>query len=213
MNTYTKKRGNEVTQRRKEREKIYRKKQIVRAAERVFAKMGFQGATIKEIALEAELSVGTIYNFFISKEALYSEIITSRLDEMRGEVLSKIRAVDDVKERLKTMLLSQSAFIEKNRDFFIIFLRDQNRFTWSLAEYLGEEISMRYQRYLGTLKEIFKEGIRKGSFKHYDPGDLAEAWGGLCNTFFFKWLTEKPKWTLKNKALTLYEIFMRGVEK
>ncbi len=213
MNTDPNQSRRRVTLRRKERERAHRERHILHVAERVFAKKGFQGATIQEIATESELAVGTIYNFFSSKESLYSKIITSRLDEMRQEVLEKTQEIKDTKGRLKAMLETQSAFIEKNRDFFIIFLRDQNRFPWSLAKEMGEEVSMRYQRYLETLKTIFKEGIERGAFKAYEPEDLAEAWGGLCNTFFFKWLTERPKWDLKLKASVIYDLFMRGVER
>ncbi len=213
MNKHTEKGNNHVTLRRKERERAHRERQILRVAERVFAKKGFQAATIQEIAIESELAVGTIYNFFSSKESLYSKIITSRMDEMRQEVLEKTQNIEDVKKRLKTMLQVQSVFIEKNRDFFIIFLRDQNRFPWFLAKDLGKEVSIRYQRYLGTLKTLFNEGIQKGVFREHDAEDLAEAWGGICNTFFFKWLTERPRWALTTKALIIYELFMRGVEK
>ena len=213
MNNRTDKKGRRsITMRRKEREKAQRERLILRSAEKVFAKKGFQGATIQEIAAESELAVGTIYNFFSSKEALYSEIITSRLTEMRQEVLGKTQEIPDVRKRLKTMLELQSSFIEKNRDFFIIFLRDHNRYPWSLAKDLGEEVSRRYQLYLETLRTLFMEGIQKGIFKAYDPEDLAEAWGGLCNTFFYKWLLERPPWDLKTKSKTIYELFMRGVE-
>ncbi len=201
-----------VTLRRKERERLQRQRHILKTAEKVFAKKGYQGATIQEIATEAELAVGTIYNFFASKDALYSEIITSRLDEMHETVLSKIDPIHDPKDQLKEMLLSQAAFIEKNRNFFIIFFRDQNRFPLSLKTAFGQEVFARYQRYLETLKNIFTQGIRQEVFKPFDPEDLAEAWGGLCNTFFFKWLTEKPDWTLNSKAMTLYELFIHGVE-
>jgi len=211
MNMRTQKKPS-VTLRRKEREKAQRERLILRVAERVFAKKGFQGATIQEIAAESELAVGTIYNFFNSKEALYSKIITSRLTEMRQEVLGKTQGIEDVKIRLKTMLHLQSSFIEKNKDFFIIFLRDHNRYPWSLAKDLGEEVSRRYRRYLDTLQVLFREGIQSGVFKAHDPEDLAEAWGGLCNTFFYKWLMEKPDWDLKAKAETIYELFMRGIE-
>ncbi len=202
-----------ITLRRKERERLQREQQILKAAEKVFAKKGFQKATIQEIAEESELAVGTIYNFFSSKESLYSKIIMTRLTEMRQEVLNKTQEIADVKKRLKTMLLVQSGFIEKNKDFFIIFLRDRNRFPWSLAKDLGEEVAKRYQHHLETLQAIFKEGIQKGTFRNHDPEDLAEAWGGLCNTFFFKWLMEKQKWDLKTKALTIYDLFMNGVGK
>jgi len=203
----------DVIHRRKEREKSQRRKKILKAAEKVFAKRGFQGATIQEIALEAELSVGTIYNFFSGKDGLYSVILTSHLDEMREKVLRHITPINNVKDRLKAMLFFQSEFIEKNRNFFIIFFRDQSRFPWAPAKELEKEVTLRYERFLKTLRDIFEEGIEKNIFKPFPPEDLAEAWGGLCNAFFFKWLTEKSKWPLKSKVMTIYEIFMNGVEK
>jgi AcrR family transcriptional regulator len=202
-----------VTQRRKDREKSFRQQEIFQAAEKIFAKRGFQGATIVEIAAEAELSVGTIYNFFESKEKLYSEIITQRLDEMRQEVLGKVEGIQDIRQRLRKILLVQAAFIEKNRDFFIIFLRDQNRFPWTLAKDFGKEVAARYDHYLESLTGIFMEGIQEGIFNPFDPADMAEALAGMCNAFFYKWLLEKPDWTLKSKGLKLYKMFMDGVEK
>ena len=92
-------------------------------------------------------------------------------------------------------------------------MRDQNRFPWTLAKDFGQEIASRYNRYLKTLADIFKEGIQKGVFKTFDPEDMAEAWAGMCNAFFYKWLQEKPDWTLKDKSLKLHEIFMGGVSK
>jgi len=202
-----------VTQRRRDREKSLRQHEILQAAEKIFARRGFQGATIVEIATEVELSVGTIYNFFESKEKLYSEIITHRLDEMRLEVLEKIEGIQDTCQRLKIIILAQAAFIEKNRNFFIIFLRDQNRFPWTLAKDFGREVATRYDRYLETLAGIFKEGIQNGVFNPFDPADMAEALAGMCNAFFYKWLLEKPDWTLKDKGLKLYKMFMDGVAK
>ena len=201
-----------ATQRRKEREKAQRQRQILKAAEKIFAEKGFNGATIQEIALEAELAVGTIYNFFPSKEKLYSMIINSRLDEMREKVMSRIESIPDVKERLKGMLFFQAEFIEKNRDFFLIFFQVQNQLPWTFTKNLGKDVAQRFERYLGTLEAIFKEGVEKNVFKPLSPSDLAEAWAGLCNTFFFKWVSEKPKWSLRSKALTVFEIFMYGVE-
>ena len=200
-----------VTRRRRERERAQRERQIVRAAERIFAKKGFQGATIQEIAQEAELSVGTIYNFFESKEKLYSTIITSRLDEMRDAVLSRIHTVENAWEQLKIMLDYQAEFIERNREFFIIFLQAQNRFAWTFAKELDEEVAKRFKRYLETLESIFTAGIKEGTMRPLSAEDLAEAWAGMTNAFFLKWLEEKPRWSLKSKAVLIFEIFMHGV--
>ena len=60
---------------RKEREKQRRIKEIVDAAELIFFLKGFKNATMDEIAQQAELSKGTLYLYFKSKDHLYSQII------------------------------------------------------------------------------------------------------------------------------------------
>ncbi len=59
---------------RKEREKIQRREEIVQAAERVFFSNGFDKATMDDIAEGAELSKGTLYLYFKSKEDLHMAV-------------------------------------------------------------------------------------------------------------------------------------------
>jgi AcrR family transcriptional regulator len=53
---------------RKEREKEQRRELILDAAEKIFFSKGFPAATVDDIAAQAELSKGTIYLYFKSKE-------------------------------------------------------------------------------------------------------------------------------------------------
>ena len=64
---------------RKEREKQMRRDTIVRAAEAVFFEKGLRAATLDEVAEKAEVSKGTIYLYFPSKEDLYCALITRGL--------------------------------------------------------------------------------------------------------------------------------------
>lgn len=65
---------------RKQREKERRRKDIVDAAERVFFSQGMENATMDDVAEEAELSKGTLYIYFQSKEDLYLAITKRGLD-------------------------------------------------------------------------------------------------------------------------------------
>lgn len=56
---------------RKEREKEARREEILNAAEKVFFEKGLAVATMDEVAERAELSKGTIYLYYRSKEDLY----------------------------------------------------------------------------------------------------------------------------------------------
>jgi AcrR family transcriptional regulator len=53
---------------RKEREKMMRRRAILDAAKKVFVAKGFAGATMENIAEEAEFSPATIYLYFKNKD-------------------------------------------------------------------------------------------------------------------------------------------------
>lgn len=59
---------------RREREKEYRRNEILNAAEKIFFSKGIQYATMDEVAEEAELSKGTLYIYFKSKEEIFGGI-------------------------------------------------------------------------------------------------------------------------------------------
>jgi AcrR family transcriptional regulator len=55
--------------------------QLLKAAGRVFARRGFQGATLDEIAEEAGLSKGALYYNFDSKDQLFLSLLEQRIRE------------------------------------------------------------------------------------------------------------------------------------
>ncbi|MBW2283651.1 MAG: helix-turn-helix transcriptional regulator, partial [Deltaproteobacteria bacterium] len=59
---------------RKEREKEMRQRQIITAAEKIFSAKGFRGATMEDIAREAELSPGALYTYYNKKDDLYASL-------------------------------------------------------------------------------------------------------------------------------------------
>lgn len=60
---------------RKEREKEQRKEEILDAAQRIFFEKGLLAATMDEIAEAAELSKGTLYLYYSSKEDIYLAVM------------------------------------------------------------------------------------------------------------------------------------------
>lgn len=59
------------TSERKKREKLKRRESIIDAAEKVFFSKGFEATTMDDIAEQSELSKGTLYLYFKSKEDLH----------------------------------------------------------------------------------------------------------------------------------------------
>jgi len=79
----------EVIRQRKKREKDQRIQGILSAAKKVFFSKGYLKTTMDEIAFEAEVSKPTIYQYFRTKDELYSALMLPFLEEF-GSQFEKI---------------------------------------------------------------------------------------------------------------------------
>ena len=101
-----------------------RREQIVEAATRVFAQKGFRRATTREVAREAGISEGTIYNYFEDKDALLMAIL-QRLNETerRAEDFEE-GMVTDFEGFLRDYLSRRMSLIWENREVFRVVLSE-----------------------------------------------------------------------------------------
>ncbi len=198
---------------RKEREHLVHRREILRAAEKVFAVKGFFHTTMNEIAREAEFGTGTLYHFFKSKEDLYFSLIDEKVEEVnrltRTELLEKVSPI----KRIRKVLRLQFEFVEKNRDFFKIYISERNRFEWTVKDDLGKGIYDKMVTYIDLLARVMKEGIRSGELKPLNPLDMAHGLVGIVNSFMFEWLISPKPYPLASKIEAVLEIFLRGTEK
>ena len=198
---------------RKEREHLVHRKEILLAAERVFATKGFFPTTMSEIAEEAEFGTGTLYKYFKSKEDLYFTLIDEKVGEINRLVKAELSQKTSVIERIKKVLGLQFEFIEQNRDFFRIYISERNRFEWTVKDDLGKGIHDKMVTYIRILAQVIKEGMKEGEFKPMDPIDLAHALVGIVNSFVFEWLISPQSYPLSSKMDTVLEIFLKGTQR
>ena len=79
-----------------------RRSQILRAGMVCFAKCGFHRTSMQDISEEAGISVGLIYRYFTSKEAVISAMTAEHKREL-GEVLERARLAPTLLHSLETI--------------------------------------------------------------------------------------------------------------
>lgn len=127
---------------RRERRIAARQSQILDAAERVFAARGYHGATTREIAAAADVSEGTLYNYFANKHDLFLALLHSRTDELIQSIAG-VRA-DSVEEALVQVLAGQFSHMRTHRQFRL-FLQEA-RLDPDLNHHLATDILPRISR-------------------------------------------------------------------
>ena len=98
-----------------------RREQILEAAAAVFSDKGYERATTRDIADAADVSEGTLYNYFASKQDLLLAVAGAFADEVIAGIAS-IRA-DDI-AGMMTALMTQRFRGGRERRLFIFFLHE-----------------------------------------------------------------------------------------
>lgn len=98
---------------RRSRRAERRRQEIMEAAARVFARHGYERATTREIAGEAGISEGTIYNYFASKQQLLLEL-AEMVQEKLGAIVPQPQGVADTRSAVQEALERVLAVIAEN---------------------------------------------------------------------------------------------------
>lgn len=148
---------------RKEREKEHRKEEIIDAAQKVFFEKGLLGTTMDEIAEAAELSKGTLYLYYKSKEDLYLAVMmrgTLKLTEMFQVV---VESPDSTLQKIVNFGAAYSEFFKTNPNFFRMFHFFQlPHFHKQVSEEMNEVCSVGNRKVWDLVIGLFQKAIDEG---------------------------------------------------
>lgn len=204
-------------QERKEREKERRRQQIIVAAKRVFSDKGFNKATMEDIAKEAELSPGTLYLYFKNKEELYASLSLRILQYLHIRV-SHVHREPDTNPVKKLDALMVAMYDVYDFDPLIIidmFHLQSSETLKNLSQDLMQEIKDLSKKSIGSIADIFEEGIETGVFLKHHPNALADIFWSLFSGVVLweesKKIVNERKDYLKETLKTAFEIFKGGI--
>lgn len=199
---------------RKEREKIRHRQEILAAAENVFVRKGFFNTTMSEIALAAEFGVGTIYQYFPSKEELYTTLILEQADAIMDALIFSPRKAPDPVSKIKTLIQEQLKIFEANKGFIRLMAAEIDTPTApeGTRGQLRLGVDSYYQRFLEANEKIFSEGIKLGVFQNFPPRKMAVALQGIVNGFVSEWYRSGFQDNLSDNSDLILKIFLESVE-
>jgi len=198
---------------RKEREYNARRKEILKAAEKVFAQNGFHNSTVAEIARASEFAIGTLYQFFKNKEELYYTMMIEKFDLLYTTLVTNTGTTKKCFEKLTSVVEVVFSFIENNVDFFKIFTWELNVLVTGMENELKQELINKHFSYIKIISNIIKEGIHEGELKEGNADDLSSALVGMMNVFSFNWLLNQQQGSLMAKAPAVINLFLNGASR
>ena len=196
-----------------------RRQQIMDAAKKVFASKGFGGATIENIAEEAEFSPATLYLYFKSKDELLASLNLKMLQTLIAKmehVRDKKRLSPEKKIRALEKALYEVYLTDPLNVVNVLRFQSKERLR-NLSPELASRIRDCTQKYMKAIAEIFEDGIKEGSFLDRHPAAFADiVWGlftGLVLLEDTKNGLNPPKDLLRPTLELALEIIGRGIKK
>ncbi|NCO67618.1 MAG: hypothetical protein COY75_07350 [Nitrospirae bacterium CG_4_10_14_0_8_um_filter_41_23] len=189
---------------------------ILDAALRTFVKRGYPETKVAEIASEAKVAEGTIYNYFPSKEDLLLALFDEKWNAIIHEVKSKINRLDDPNKKLKAIFSSVVRMFRKNRQLAEIFMIDIKQSSIFLNNYTIKRIV----DFLDLIEEILEEGKREGMYRKDLNTRVAKMIiFGAAQGILLSWVLSEStavknktfKFSLYQAAKTLKDVFKSGL--
>ncbi|WP_309132943.1 TetR/AcrR family transcriptional regulator [Brevibacterium sp.] len=183
---------------------------ILRSARDTFATKGFDGASIRDIAQAAGLSLSALYYYFPSKQdALYELVHTaySWYIEHGQTVISE--AGDDVLDRFAASVRYLVRYRIENVSVSTVLLRDTERLEGENAA----AVKTLQRQARAVLGDVIAAGVDAGRFTVDDPQLATRAVLSICNSLSI-WYRPTGELTPEQieRDFTLYALRIVGVE-
>jgi len=192
---------------RRERKRQQTLDHLAQTAYRLFETLGYDAVTMEQIAAQADVAKGTLYNHFPVKEALLAHRFHGELAATLAELRPALRALPSFAQRLARILHASAHWSESHRAYLGPYLR------YRLATLQpGARDGGRYPR--SGLHELFASMIAEaqssGQLRSDLPAErLAHQLQFLHLSAMLRWL-DRPGTTLRAEFDAAIALFLHG---
>ena len=142
----------------------------------MFFENGFHHATVDSVAERAEVSKGTVYLYFESKEALLAHLLLEGLEDLIAELDQAYAATGDLPadEQLTTLAQAYLDFFRRDPQYFpFLMAMDRGRFQEAIPPPLYQQILEASLEGLSLAVRVVERGCETGAFNCRDPQKAA----------------------------------------
>ncbi len=153
-----------------------RRAEILRAAARVFRRLGLAKAGMREIAEEAGLSPGNLYHYFSGKDQILLFCQERTLERLLDAVGRATRGDGSAADRLRQVLRAHLHAMLDDLDGATAHLEVE-----ALPQALRAPVIARRDAYERALRSMVAQGVARGEFGPCDPALVTRAMLGAVN--------------------------------
>lgn len=185
--------------------------EIMRIGATLFKEVGYENATVDEIARRANMDRATLYYYFKGKQELFREMVNVA-------TANNVAAAEDIAARpdppdIKLRKLIKSLFDSYERDYpylFVYLEQDISRLTIDQSAWSTEILNLN-NRFDKAVVSIIREGRLAGLFvSHGSDKILAAGILGMCN-WSHRWFNPEGATKASDIAAVFADMVLAGI--
>lgn len=183
-----------------------------REAAALFARRGYSGTSMSDIARRVGVRKASLYNYYPSKADLLLALLESSLEAWERACRQALQREGAVEERLASYLAAAVNFARRNPQALGIIRLAAGQIPGELRRRVRALLARHEADWRELLTKLFAEAVERGEVRPADPYELGLFWsafvdGILINQVF---VTAKAERMIANLQ-PLWQLFWRGL--
>ena len=183
---------------------------ILQAAQKLFARNGYDGTTTKELAEKAGIAEGTLFRHFTNKKAILVEVATQGWIELLTDLLTELSEMASY-EAISHLMYKRMLRLGDNYDMMrVCFMEVQ--FHPDLRDRIQAEV---VSKMTDVAEAFFQTAMDRGVYRRMNPRVIAQVFLGMFVVAGFSHETivqpGASPMEMKDMAEGLADIFLNGV--
>ena len=199
------------TLKRRDREKIARRNDILKAALSVFAKKTYESATLDEIAEKAEYGKGTLYNYFKSKEDIFINLMLHGTNQFEKTVIKAVKHGKNCREKMKNIVRESLKFSAQNSDFYRVLLKEYGRFALAAKGNFKKNMLKSHSSLIRVIADVIEQGIKKSEIRKMDSQKVAAYFVNMIHKLIWETKCFNSKIVSDKEVDFMISLFFDGV--
>ena len=194
-------------------DKDRKRRDILQAAMRVFARDGYHRAKMEAVAEEAGIGKGTVYEYFKSKTDLFLVLHDHMLAELKDFYMKELAGIQQPAAILERFIAVAFQTFRVWEPFFLVF------FDFWAEGGRGEQQALLQTRLReayavarADVAAIIAAGVKDGSFRCDNPSLTATSILATLDGLVLQWLCDRDAFDLDAMRETLTQGILRGLQ-
>jgi TetR/AcrR family fatty acid metabolism transcriptional regulator len=184
-----------------------KRRRILDAAVRVFARKGYFASRVSDVAKVAGIADGTIYLYFRNKDDVLVSLFDEVMSEHIGAAREELKDIKGAPARLRAIADRHLTLLGGNRDLAVVFQVELRQSTKFMEHFTATWL----KDYFDVLGWVIVSGQREGTIRRDLRRKLAvHAFFGMLDEMVSSWVLSPKAYDLAALAPAVVDLFLAG---